>query len=1147
MGPQLLPENARERRVQNEYYPVYDPQTGNLNTNCTNSNFSLGNFNNWTGCYGLYNINCNCQVQGFLTTGAHPLHKIIPAPGWLDRQTCSNLSNVFPGEAFVARLGDTMYTGNNGTVCNRNIKKEAEMRYAVTVSSGSYLFIYRYAVILQTGGHSPPSAYQPDFKIEITDNDGNVLDSTCGYYYITAQLSGPPVPGWNRCQTVPSGDVYWKDWTTVGMNLSQYLGQTVYVNFKVRGCSYDTHFGYAYISAYCSSLQIQTALCEGQSSATLSAPPGFSSYLWSTGATTSSITVPNPVTGATYWVKITAYNGCSDTIWNSLTYTVVNANFTSEPDCPGSASVFTDSSTVNQNQVVSWTWDWGDGSAIQVTSDSSVTHTFTNPGTFQVKMVAHSTEGCTDTIIKPVTIDTLAVMTNTPTLKTICSGDHANVNLTSNVTGALFTWTATAQYPSTTTGYHDRLVPSLYLNDTIFNNGLLPDTLKYLVKSHNSTCTGPDEPFRVVVLPKPSLGNTILSQEVCSGAASSAVTLIPSPGPPAVVTFDWTAYPSSPLLSGFIPAASGTLSIPSQSIINSTGMQQYVDDSIIPYLQAAQACPGDKTGYRILINPLPVPVISGPASVCANATGVMYTTASYPGHTYQWTITGAASFTGNGSSTVTVNWGSGLMGTLKVVETDMNLPTNCSTTSAVYTVTLNPNPVPVISGNQTPCGLTQAVYTLGSQQTGHTYSWTVSGGTPSAGSSSSINVTWGNTNPISINAVETINYAGGVNCQAQAPPFPLTLIPVPLQAGPISGTTPVCNTWTRNYSVAAIPNADSYTWWYLPPSGVTINNGGTSADISFDLTAGSGNLYVKGNRSGCASGPASPAFMITVNPLPYISLLSCNDPKTTTNSRPFYLKGGIPPGGKYYLDGTEVVSGLLDPSVIAPTVHQITYRYTDRNTCTSISSSVPLTVLAGSSLSSCPFSVTDPRNGTTYRTSLKGGRCWMLENLDYGSKLDPDNQPQSDNCTVEKYCSPSDAGCTAYGGFYQWDELMQYRTPAAGEQIQGLCPPEWHVPTSSEWQMLIDSQTNPGNGIAGGDLKDPNPAFGFKALLSGFYYQNSSWNFNAGGLKAVLFWTSTSAGANRIETRGLNNMVESVQSYQSLKSNAFPVRCVKNY
>jgi uncharacterized protein (TIGR02145 family) len=123
---------------------------------------------------------------------------------------------------------------------------------------------------------------------------------------------------------------------------------------------------------------------------------------------------------------------------------------------------------------------------------------------------------------------------------------------------------------------------------------------------------------------------------------------------------------------------------------------------------------------------------------------------------------------------------------------------------------------------------------------------------------------------------------------------------------------------------------------------------------------------------------------------------------------------------------------------------------------------------------------------------------------------------------------------------------MQYQVPSAGVLLQGLCPPEWHVPTQAEWQLLIDSQINAGNGTAGGDLKDQVTAFGFKALLLGIYYQNTFWDFTSGNLTATMFWTSTTSGTTKAVARGLNIYEPSVSKYVSGRSNAFPVRCVKD-
>jgi len=176
-----------------------------------------------------------------------------------------------------------------------------------------------------------------------------------------------------------------------------------------------------------------------------------------------------------------------------------------------------------------------------------------------------------------------------------------------------------------------------------------------------------------------------------------------------------------------------------------------------------------------------------------------------------------------------------------------------------------------------------------------------------------------------------------------------------------------------------------------------------------------------------------------------------------------------------------------------------------------------------------------------------GSYCWMLSNLDYGIPTS-DQLPQNDNCIAQKYCLASDPICSAYGGLYQWDELMQFQIPASGS-VQGLCPPEWHVPTQAEWQDLINAvvATTPGDAFAGSYLKDPNAPFGFHALLEGILYQNLTWAFtSANPLTASMFWTSSTDGTTRAIARGLNIYTYSVSLYSSSRANAFPVRCVKD-
>jgi uncharacterized protein (TIGR02145 family) len=194
-------------------------------------------------------------------------------------------------------------------------------------------------------------------------------------------------------------------------------------------------------------------------------------------------------------------------------------------------------------------------------------------------------------------------------------------------------------------------------------------------------------------------------------------------------------------------------------------------------------------------------------------------------------------------------------------------------------------------------------------------------------------------------------------------------------------------------------------------------------------------------------------------------------------------------------------------------------------------------IVQSSSSFSCGQVLTDIRDNKTYSTVQVGSQCWMATNLDYGIMI-PYSQSQRDNCIVEKYCfNNNQSNCPIKGGYYQWDELMRYED---SQGIQGLCPPEWHIPSESEWNVLFNFFM--GKGLAGNPIKFSGYS-GFNALLTGTLHMNSSWDYTG---FATFFWTTTSHGLYKSWAHGMNNIDPSVSTYPSLRSNAFVIRCVHN-
>lgn len=93
----------------------------------------------------------------------------------------------------------------------------------------------------------------------------------------------------------------------------------------------------------------------------------------------------------------------------------------------------------------------------------------------------------------------------------------------------------------------------------------------------------------------------------------------------------------------------------------------------------------------------------------------------------------------------------------------------------------------------------------------------------------------------------------------------------------------------------------------------------------------------------------------------------------------------------------------------------------------------------------------DPRDDREYQTVNIDGYWWMAENLKYGSLI-PIDSAQTDNGIVEMYAYENNPEMFEnYGGLYSWSESMQYDED---EGAQGVCPPEWHVPTWGEWKYI---------------------------------------------------------------------------------------------
>ncbi len=230
--------------------------------------------------YGTFdNPGENTGVVNYGYQSANSRHTIHFDTTERDARTGGLLRTVPEGEQAAVRLGNWT-TGGNGT------PQAESITYGMTVDTNEFnLLVLKYAAVLQDPEHG--ATMQPRFRLEILNQNNELIDS-CGMAFFIAN----PNLHWN----IAANEVLWKDWTTVGLDLSNYSGQTIYVRLTTYDCGEGSHFGYAYFTLSCAVKQMSTESCGPSDNNKFTVPDGFN-YRWytnldtTTQSTASSITV----------------------------------------------------------------------------------------------------------------------------------------------------------------------------------------------------------------------------------------------------------------------------------------------------------------------------------------------------------------------------------------------------------------------------------------------------------------------------------------------------------------------------------------------------------------------------------------------------------------------------------------------------------------------------------------------------------------------------------------------------------------------------------------------------------------------------------------------------------------------------------------
>ena len=465
------------------------------------------------------------------------------------------------------------------------------------------------------------------------------------------------------------------------------------------------------------------SFCDG-GSVTLSAPSG-GTYLWSTGATSQSITAS---TSGSYTVTVTNSNGCS------ATSTATQVSVLSAPTATITASgplSFCNGGSVTLSAPSGGTYLWSTGATSQsITASTSGSYTVTVTNSNGCSAISNST------VVSVLLVPTISV-SYFGSLD-VCNGP---VTLYAPVGGLSYLWSTGA----TTTSITVNTPGNYYVSVGLLNgctatspsvqvtSGLISATIT--ASGPLSFCDGGS-----VTLSAPSGGTYLWSTGATSQSITAStsgnytVTVTNSNGCSATSTATQVSVLSAPTATitasgplSFCDGGSVTLSAPSGgTYLWSTGATSQsitasTSGSYTVTVTNSNGCSATSTATQVSVLSAPTATItaSGPLSFC---NGGSVTLSAPSGGSYLWS-------TGATSQSITAS----TSGNYTVTVTNSN---GCSATSTATQVTSVPNNInPVIYGNTSPNQGTQEFYYT-SQNLNRTYNWQVIGGVVISGQGS---------------------------------------------------------------------------------------------------------------------------------------------------------------------------------------------------------------------------------------------------------------------------------------------------------------------------------------------------------------------------------------------------------------------------
>ncbi len=403
----------------------------------------------------------------------------------------------------------------------------------------------------------------------------------------------------------------------------------------------------------------------------------------------------------------------------------------------------------------------------------------------------------------------------------------------------------------TTSGYRKVLQRgNTSQNNYWYIDNLPPGTYYWSVQAIDNSFTGgpfaPKQTFTICNQYPEAAGEINGSNTVCASSTNIVYSIDPIQN---ATSYQWNLPPG-------VTGSSST-----NSITVNFGAQS--ESGEITVKGVNECGEGESASLLIEVNPLPLAAgeISGSSIVCQGNNLVTYTVPIIGNATsYSWTLPNGASGISTTNSISVDYSNSATSGNITVIGIN-----SCGEgAGSTLPITVNPAPMAagVISGSSIVCqGQNAVVYTVSTIANATSYIWTLPNGASGTSTTNSISVDYSSSSTSGNISVKGINSCG----EGTGSALPITVNTAPMAAGPISGSSIVCQGQNAVvYTVPAIANAASYMWTL--PNGAIGTSMTNSITVDFSASATSGNITVKGINS-CGEGAGS-ILPISVNRIP---------------------------------------------------------------------------------------------------------------------------------------------------------------------------------------------------------------------------------------------------------------------------------------